>query len=61
MKTTDHVVSNYHAVCHLERAEGEVDKVPSVATAALHAFIYQHGEHHFMNPQQGNQNQRGPG
>lgn len=48
-------------VCYLERTEGEVDKVPSVATTALHAFIYQYSEHHFMNPQQGDQNQRGPG
>lgn len=43
--------------CYLEWAEGEVDKVPGVATAALHAFIDQHSEDDFMDPQQRNQDQ----
>lgn len=36
---------------YLEWAECEVDKVPGVTTAALHAFIDQHGEHDFVDPQ----------
>lgn len=42
---------------NLEWAEGEVDKVPGVATTALHAFIDQHSEDNFMDPQQRNQHQ----
>lgn len=42
---------------HLKRAEGEVDEVPGVAAAALHTFIDQHSEDHFMDSQQGNQDQ----
>lgn len=43
--------------CYLKRAEGEVDEVPGVATGALHTFIYQHSEDHFMDSQQRNQYQ----
>lgn len=50
-------VRNEHSRCYLKRAEGEIDEVAGVATAALHTFIYQHGEDHFVDAQQGNQYQ----
>ena len=46
---------------YLKRAEGEVDEVPRVAIAALHVFIYQHSEDHFMDSQQRNEDQCRPG
>ena len=42
---------------YLERAEGEVDEVPSIAAAALHTFIDQHRKDHFMDSQQRNKHQ----
>lgn len=50
-------VCDQHYWSYLERAEGEVDEVPGVTTAALHTFIYQHSEDHFMDSQQRNQYQ----
>lgn len=43
--------------CYLKGAEGEVDEVSGVAAVAVHTFIYQHSEDHFMNSQQRNQYQ----
>lgn len=50
------VCNSLHS-CYLKRAEGEVDEVSGVATAALHTFIYQHSEDHFMDSQERNQYQ----
>lgn len=48
---------NLYYWCYLERAEGEVDKVPSIATASVYTFIYQHSEDYFMDSKQRNQHQ----
>lgn len=46
-----------HCMTNLKWAERQIDKVPSIATPALHAFVCQHQEHHFMDSQKGNQDQ----
>lgn len=46
-----------HCMTNLKWAERQIDKVPSIAAPALHAFVRQHQEHHFMDSQKGNQDQ----